>query len=162
MGLASARPRSRIPYSVSSPRILRSAIRSPYPSGRPKPADPLVRPGLQVLAGGDAFYGPATGRTSGFALVADQRPHVDDALALLARDLGPVVGVGRVRQVLVFLVLLVDGVDEVDAAHPGGAPGDQAFDRQLLRPAHDVLDHGAGGEVLEVHDLTVTVLVGDL
>ena len=27
---------------------------------------------------------------------------------------------------------------------------------------HDVLDHGPGREVLEVHDLLVTVLVGDL
>ena len=33
---------------------------------------------------------------------------------------------------------------------------------ELLGPADDVLDHGARGEVLEVQDLLVAVLVGDL
>ena len=39
---------------------------------------------------------------------------------------------------------------------------DLTLDRQLLRPPHDVLDHGARGEVLEEEDLLVAVLVGDL
>jgi hypothetical protein len=43
-----------------------------------------------------------------------------------------------------------------------GTTGDLALDGQLLGPAHDVLDHGARREVLEVHDLLVAVLVGDL
>ena len=38
---------------------------------------------------------------------------VDDALALLAGDLRPVIGIGRVGQVLVLLELLADGVQEV-------------------------------------------------
>src|SRR3954451_10678370 len=56
--------------------------------------------GLQVLAGvGGRVDGPA-----GLgALAADERADVDDPLALLARDLRPVVGVGRVGQVLVLL-----------------------------------------------------------
>ena len=36
------------------------------------------------------------------------------------------------------------------------------LDRVLLGPVHDVLDHGAGVEVLEVHDLFVAVGVGHL
>ena len=68
----------------------------------------------QVLAGGD----PLDGATAlGLVVVGGhERAHVDDALALLARDLGPVVGVGRVGQVLVLLVLLVDRLDEVVGA----------------------------------------------
>ena len=49
---------------------------------------------------------------------------VDDPLALLARDLRPVVGVGRVGQVLVLLVLLVDRRDEVLGADAPLAAGD--------------------------------------
>ena len=45
---------------------------------------------------------------------------------------------------------------------PSAPPAIVPLDRQLLRPAHDVLDHGARREVLEVHDLLVAVLVGDL
>jgi hypothetical protein len=51
----------------------------------------------------------------------DEGTDVDDPLALLARDLRPVVGVGGVRQVLVLLVLLVDRVEQVlgaDAPEP--------------------------------------------
>src|SRR3712207_9035452 len=36
------------------------------------------------------------------------------------------------------------------------------LDGHLLRPVDDVLQHGAGVEVLEVQDLLVTVGVGDL
>src|SRR5207244_6350825 len=42
------------------------------------------------------------------------------------------------------------------------AASDVAFERELLGAAHDRLDHGAGGEVLEVEDLLVAVGVGDL
>ena len=100
---------------------------------------------------------------SALVLVAvDERADEHDPLALLARDLGPVVGVGRVGQVLVLLVLLLDGVDEVVGAHALGAAGDEPLDGQLLGPPDDVLDHGARGEVLVVEDLLVAVLVGDL
>ena len=45
---------------------------------------------------------------------------------------------------------------------PLPSPGDLALYGQLLGPPDDVLDHGPRGEVLVVHDLLVTVLVGDL
>ena len=45
---------------------------------------------------------------------------------------------------------------------PVPSAGELALDGELLGPAHDVLDHGPRGEVLEVHDLLVAVLVGDL
>src|SRR5664279_4520282 len=38
----------------------------------------------------------------------------------------------------------------------------RSLDRGLLGPVHDVLDHRAGVEVLEVQDFLVTVGVGDL
>src|SRR5687767_4972276 len=114
---------------------------------------------LEVLPGGD----PLDGATAfGLLAAGDERPDVDDALALLAGDRRPVVGVGRVGQVLVLLELLADGVDEVLGGDALFAPGDQALDRELLRAPDDVLDHGPGGEVLEVQDLLVAVLVGDL
>ena len=96
-----------------------------------------------------------------FAFVHD-RAHVDDALALLAGDLRPVVGVGRVRQVLVLAELLLDRVEQVVGDDAALAARDRALDRQLLRAAHDVLDHGARREVLEVQELLVAVLVRDL
>src|SRR6478735_9105006 len=96
-----------MPYSVSIPQILGTATRRPY--------RPLVRRRarwLEVLAGGDALD---RATTLGLLLLLplDERAHVDDALALLAGDLGPVVGVRRVGEVLVLLVLLVDRRDEV-------------------------------------------------
>src|SRR3954451_9827150 len=52
---------------------------------------------------------PLDGSTAGGLLaLRHEHPEEDDALALLAGDLGPVVGVGGVRQVLVLLVLLAD------------------------------------------------------
>ena len=70
----------------------------------------------EVLARADPLDGAAAG---GVVLAGgDERADVDDALALLARDLRPVVGVGRVREVLVLLVLLVDGHQEVVGADP--------------------------------------------
>ena len=63
--------------------------------------------------------------SSSLALV-DERADEDDALALLARDLRPVVGVGRVRQVLVLLVLLLDRVERSSVRMPAVAAGDDA------------------------------------
>src|SRR6185503_7761554 len=90
-----------------------------------------------------------------------ERLHVDDALALLAGDLRPVVGIGGVRKILVLLELFADGRQEVVGHDALLAAPDVTLERELLRPAHDRLDHGAGGEVLEVEDLFVTVRVGD-
>src|SRR4029434_8254401 len=75
---------------------------------------------------------------------------VDDALALLAGDPGPVVGVGGVRQILVLLELLTHGGQQVVGGHALGATADQPLERELLAAADDRLDHRARGEVLEV------------
>src|SRR3954465_13405225 len=153
IGFDSPPPRSRMPYSVSTPQTFRIATRRTY---RPRAAM-----GLQVLPGGDPLNRAAAGRFLALVL-RHQGPDVDDPLPLLAGDLGPVVGVGGVGQVLVLLVLLGDRRDEVVGADPRRAAADPPLDCQLLRPAHDVLDHGPRREVLEVHDLLVTVLIRDL
>src|SRR5215210_106185 len=150
MGFESA-PRRMIPYSVSIPQTFRMAIAGPYPLTG-------VRP-LQVLAGAHTLDGPPAG---GFLALRHQGADVDDPLALLARDLGPVVGVGGVRQILVLLVLLLDGGEHVGRADAPALAGDRPLDGELLGPAHDVLDHGARREVLVVQDLLVAVLVRDL
>src|SRR5437667_198816 len=87
---------------------------------------------------------------------------VHDPLALLAGDLGPVIGVGGVGQILVLLELLADGGEEVVDHDALLAPGDVALEGELLGAAHDGFDHGAGGEVLEVEDFFIAVGVGDL
>ena len=91
----------------------RTRSRRREPCGGPR-LRPYRRPRceLEVLARRHALDGAAAlGRHVGLAL--DDRAHVDDPLALLARDLRPVVRVGGVGQVLVLLVLLVDRLDEV-------------------------------------------------
>src|SRR4029453_2358504 len=85
----------------------------------------------------------------------------DDALALLAGDLGPVVGVGGVGEVFVFLELLADGGEEVVDHDALLAAADVALEGEFFGAADDGLDHGAGGEVLEVEDFLVAVGVGD-
>src|SRR5438094_10568577 len=128
-------PRRRMPYSVSIPSTLRMATRATYP---PAGAVPRPEPRLEVLASADPFDGPATG---GLLALREQHAEEHDALALLARDLGPVVRVGGVGQVLVLLVLLPDRLEEVVGADASAVAGDLALDGQLLGPPHDVLDH---------------------
>src|SRR4051794_39717273 len=182
IGLVSPTPRWTIPYSVSMPTTFWMATTARYPDVSPTgsqrpgsrchsgPTRPRMAPrtgeatseaGSEVLAGSHPLDGAAAG---GLLVLpfAEQDPQEDDALALLAGDLGPVVGVGGVGQVLVLLVLLPDGLEQVVGADAATLAGDLALDRELLGPADDVLDHGPGREVLEVHDLLVTVLVGDL
>src|SRR3954465_9621493 len=140
-----------IPYSVSIPQTFRIAIAGPYPVPGEKP--------LQILAGAHTLDGPSSG---GLLALGHEGADVHDPLALLPRDLGPVVRVGGVGQILVLLVLLLDGGQEVRGADATALAGDGPLDGQLLGPAHDVLDHGPRGEVLEVQDLLVAVLVRDL
>src|SRR5687767_8077805 len=102
IGFDSGAPRIRMPYSVSMPQTLWMATAAPYPCA--------PRNRLQVLPGRHPLDGAPT---AGLLRRGHERAHVHDALALLARDLGPVVGVGGVREVLVLLVLLVDRGDEV-------------------------------------------------
>jgi hypothetical protein len=84
---------------------------------------------LEVLPGGhDArdLRLPVRGR-------AGQHLDVDDALALLAGDLRPVVRVGRVGQVLVLLELFPDRVQEIVDLDALLARVDVALEGQLLR-----------------------------
>src|SRR5215469_3181896 len=121
---------------------------------------PVTAGQLEVLAG----VGDGVDRPSGLGpvLAGDQRPDVDDPLALLAGDPRPVVRVGGVRQVLVLAELVHAGGQQVGDAQPLLPGLEELLDRHLLRPVHDVLDHGTGVEVLEVQDLLVPVGVGHL
>src|SRR3954453_18099861 len=82
-----------------------------------------VRPpgSLEILTCGHPPDGPPTG---GLRALGHEHPEEDDALALLAGDLGPVVGVGGVREILVLLVLLADRLQEVVGADAGSFAGD--------------------------------------
>jgi len=69
----------------------------------------------------------------------------------------PVVRVGGVGQVLVLGELIHDGVQQVLHSQAALLGLQHRLDGGLLRPVHDVLDHGTGVEVLEVQDLFVTI-----
>src|SRR5262245_42903311 len=107
IGLKSGWFRTVIPYSVSMPITFGSAMGPsrercrPWmrAAGRGRPA-PSTPERSEVLAGVDALD-----RALLFLRLAHQRLHVDDALALFAGDFGPVVGVGGIGEVLVFLEL---------------------------------------------------------
>ena len=58
-----------------------------------------------------------------------------------------------------FLAHRLDQVVYVDPAAPAGQ---LTLDGQLLSAPDDVFDHGSGGEVPEVEDFLVAVLVGHL
>src|SRR5262245_27012435 len=107
-----------MPYSVSMPMTFGMAI-NPHDEetppathvegergvvgdagarGGPRARQPLPR-ALQILAGIDHALDVALL----FLGLAHERLHVHDPLTLLPGDLGPVIGVGGVGQVLVFL-----------------------------------------------------------
>src|SRR5262249_15558575 len=156
-GLKSAAPGAAMPYSVSMPITLGMAM-TPCPRGF-RLRRTLDDPGrtLQVLPRGHALD-----LATGPALVSDQCAHVDDPLARLPADARPVVGVRRVRQVLVLLEFVGDRGGEVLCLEALLAGLEEALDGGLLGPRDDVLDHGAGVEVLEIQDLLVAAGVGDL
>ena len=99
----------------NSTQVANLLPRTPSTAHAPETSRKLLRTGvfavagvggeLEVLAGGDGIDGLAT---LAVGVGVDQRPHVHDALTLLARNLRPVVGIRRVRQILVFLELLTD------------------------------------------------------
>src|SRR5438034_11055302 len=97
---------------------------------------PRVLPGVGHGVDRPARLGPG--------LAGDQGPDVDDALALLAGDPGPVVRVGRVRQVLVLAELVDARGQQVTDPHALLAGVEELLDGHLLGPADDVLDHPAG------------------
>src|SRR6478672_4193815 len=145
-----------MPYSVSIPITRRTVM------GRGYASRPTARPprGLEVLTRvRDGVDLPAG---LGSLLALDQGADEDDPLALLAGDAGPVVGVRRVGQVLVLLELVDARLEQVRDPDALLVTLEQVLDRHLLRPRDDVLDHGAGVEVLEVQDLLVAAGVGDL
>src|SRR5680860_626431 len=140
-GLASAAPRIATPYSVSIPQTFGTDIAPDYcracsrrrrePVAAWDPRD--LR--LQVLAGRGLFDLATTRRLT---TLADQGAYEHDALSLLARDLGPVVGVGRVGEVFVLAELLFDRVEQVLGGDAPGSTADLTLDRQLLRAPHHV------------------------
>src|SRR5882762_10786886 len=71
--------------------------------------------------------------------LAHERLDVHDALALLAGDLSPVVGVGGIGQVFVLLELLADRGQQVVDHDALLAAADVALERELLGPADDRL-----------------------
>src|SRR3954447_16196377 len=90
--------------NAPSPRSLHAHSTAPAPRRcRRSFAREAYRGSLEVLAGGNALDLAAAACV--LALV-HQRPDEDDPLALLARYLRPVVGVGGVGEVLVLLELL--------------------------------------------------------
>src|ERR1700678_3476493 len=99
IGFGSTTPNSWMPYSVSIPQTLGMATAS----------DPTLGVS-QVLPGTHTLDRASSG---GRASLGYQGAHVDDPLALLSRDLGPVVWVGRIRKVLVLFVFLLDRLDQV-------------------------------------------------
>src|SRR3990172_8953299 len=115
-----------IPYSSSVPITFGIAIASPHRDSSE------VLPRVDVL---DRTLLPAD--------PGHERPHVDDALALAARDPCPVVGVGRVRKVLVLLELLLHGLEHVIELDAALVLRDQPLHGLLLGARHDVLAHGA-------------------
>src|SRR5712692_10481243 len=144
------------PYPCRWPTVARSfsdcRSRNRMVPASPEPVSGLLEVlapeilALEILAGRHTLDRPSTGR---LLALGNQRPHVDDPLALLSGDLGPVVGVGGVGQILVFLVLLRDRRKHVVGADAPALTRDRSLDRQLLRPANDVFDYGAGREILE-------------
>ena len=118
-----------------APRIRGAVLLTCVP---PRYQNPAKRLGsLQVLAGGDALDLAAL-----VAAVAEQRADVDDPLALLAGDPGPVVGVRRVGEVLVLLELQADRREEVLALDPLLAGLQQALDYlENLRFQEDELEY---------------------
>src|SRR5207244_2263238 len=153
-GLKSPIPGPEMPYSVSMPVTFGIAI-GPRASADARTLRGLYPPRrLEILSRADPVD------LAALALgVPEQGPDVHDALALLARDPGPVVGVGRVGQVLVLLELVADGRHQVLELEALLAEGQEPLDGHLLGPADDVLDHGPGVEVLEVEDLLVPGLI---
>src|SRR5215472_3234197 len=153
-----------IPYSVSIPITFGIAMVPPEQlvvretNGGRAPLRSLPPGRLQVLAGvDDPLDGPLL-----FLGLTHQGLDVDDALALLAGDLGPIVRIGRVGEILVLLELLAHRAHHVVEVDALLARLDVALQGQLLGPPHHRLDHGSRGEVLEVQNLLVTVGVGHL
>src|ERR1700677_2524628 len=139
MGSKSGPP--RIPYSVSIPRTLAIAL------------------GLEILPRAHVLDRATTLHVVFFSV--DQRADENDPLALLARDSCPVVGVGGVGKVFVLAELLTNRFEEVVLLESSTLARDLALHGDLLGPSHNVLDHGARSEVLEVQDFFIAALIGD-
>src|SRR5437899_11157886 len=106
---------------------------------------------LEVVAGRHGFD-PAR-----FAGPDRDRPHVDDLVGLLAGNLRPVVWIGRVRQVFMFLELVPDGPDEILALDAALAGREQTLDRVFLGPGDDAFNQSPAGAVFHVEGLFVSI-----
>src|SRR3954453_17007745 len=108
-----------VPRSSSAPCALSRPV-----SGEP-PAASEVLPRV-----GDRVDRPARLRA---LLAGDERADEDDPLALLAGDAGPVVRVGRVREVLVLLELVHAGLQQVVDPDALLVVVEEVLDGHLLR-----------------------------
>src|SRR5207245_7393718 len=91
---------------------------SPHRVSRQSRRARCLPPFLEIVAGGEDLLDVLLLLFG----VAHERPHVDDPLALLAGDLRPVVGVGRIRQFLVLLELFAHGISRSPALIPFSPP----------------------------------------
>src|SRR5829696_7309143 len=142
------RPRPYVPAGRGSRRQAHPSANRHARGRRPAGRDrrPRRRAVLQVLPG----VGDRVDRPPGLgALAGDQGADVDDPLALLAGDAGPVVRVGGVGQVFVLPELVDAGVEQVLQPDAFLVELQEVLDRHLLRPVNDALHHRAEVEVLE-------------
>src|ERR1700678_1295333 len=131
-----------MPYSVSVLMTRSTLIVLQRSAGRHHrlPAQSVAGPSKVLTGVRDCVDGTAR---LGALLAGHQSADVDDALALLAGDARPVVGVGGVVQVLVLAEPVHAGGEEVSDADALLAGVEELLDGHLLGAGHDVLDHGA-------------------
>jgi len=94
---------------------------------------------LQILARIDDRFDGSLRRGD----LAHQRLDVDDALAFLAGDLGPVVRVRRVGQIFVFFELLAHARRQIIGGQALRRADDATLEGEFLRALHHRLDHRA-------------------
>src|SRR6476620_10669042 len=83
-----------------------------------------------------------------------------DFLALLAGDLGPIIWIGRVGQILVFLELLADRADEVVGSETAALLGNGSLDGILLGTRDDAFDQCAARKIFKVENFLFSVRIG--
>src|SRR5207245_9995393 len=117
-----------------------------------------VAQGSQILSGVDHRLDAPLRR----ARVAYQRLDGDDALALPACDLRPVVRLARVRLVLVLFELLAHRRHQVVDDEALLAAADAALEGHFLRASHHGLDHRVRDDVADVEELLLAAASGDI
>ena len=87
---------------------------------------------------------------------------MDDLFALLTGDLCPIIGIGRIRQIFMLLVLFADRTREVVHLQAFLVRCDRAFDGKFLRARDNPFDQRTARKVLEVERLLLSIGVRDL